>query len=84
MSSSLLGLAPEFAELFVLGLGSAGLSVLGIYAERTALTALRSGELVTALWVGALGAVVLAFAYLLVTDKLLPGVTTVTRGGNES
>jgi hypothetical protein len=67
--SSVLEVLPELLELVVFGLGSAGLSVAGLYIEQFALTSAQTGRTVIAVWAAVIGCVVLAFAYLMATDK---------------
>jgi len=67
--SSVLEILPELLELIVFGLGSAGLSIAGLYIEQFALTSAQTGRTVIAVWAAVIGCVVLAFAYLMATDK---------------
>jgi hypothetical protein len=67
--TSVLELLSELLELFVFSIGSAGLSVAGLYIERFALTSAQTGRTVIAVWAAVIGCVVLAFAYLMATDK---------------
>ena len=67
--SSVLEVLPEILELIVFSLGSAGLSVAGLYIEQFALTSAQTGGTVIAVWAAVIGCVVLAFAYLMATDK---------------
>lgn len=77
--SSVGELLPELFEFLVFGLGSAGLSVAGVYIEPFALTSARTGQIVIAAWAAVMGAVVLAFAYLIATDKAADSLARVKR-----
>jgi hypothetical protein len=72
MDSSLLELLPEALELALVTVGSLVLSLAGAYIERFAFVTLESGELGHAAWAAFMGAMVLYFAYLLVTDQFVP------------
>lgn len=65
---------PELAELLLYVLGSAGLSVAGISAERFALASLLSGDTVVGIWAVVGGGVLLYVASQLAGDKLLPKI----------
>lgn len=77
--ASVLELLPQLLELLVLSLGSAGLSVAGLYIERFALTSVQTGRTVIAVWAAVIGCVVLAFAYLMATDKATHSFAKVKR-----
>jgi len=66
---SVLEILPELLELVVFSLGSAGLSVAGLFIEHFALTSAQTGRTVIAVWAAGFGCVVLAFAYFMATDK---------------
>lgn len=83
MSTSLLALLPELLELLLFSLGSLGLSVAGVYIERFALSALQTGDPVTAAWAGFVGGVALVVAYFLATDKVAGKVADIRRAANE-
>ncbi|QZP39263.1 hypothetical protein [Halobaculum magnesiiphilum] len=76
---SALEILPELLELVVFGLGSAGLSVAGLYIEQFALTTAQSGQTLLAGWAAVIGCVVLVFAYLLATDKAAKSYVKVKR-----
>jgi len=72
MAGALLDFAPELFELVVFGLSSAGLSAIGVYVERFALSTAQSGEPTLGLWAAVMGAVALYFAFYVTADKVAP------------
>lgn len=71
MFTTLLDIVPDLLELVIFWLSSLGLSIAGIYIEQFGLTTILSGELVLGIWACVIGAPILAFAYLIATDKLV-------------
>lgn len=74
MTTALLELLPE---LLFYGTGSLGLSAAALYAESFAVATARGGHPKLGAWAAVMGAVALAFAYLLATDKLRPKLSEV-------
>lgn len=72
MRLSVVELLPDLLELFIFGLGSAGLSVAGVYIERFALLTVEHGNTELGAWAVVMGLAVLYFAYLVGTDKFHP------------
>ena len=70
---------PELLEFVVFGLGSAGLSVAGLYIEQFALTAVQTGRNLIGVWAAVIGCVALGFAYLMATDKAADSFEKVKR-----
>jgi len=75
---------PELLELVVFGLGSAGLSVAGLYIEQFALISVQTGRTVIGVWAAVIGCVVFAFAYLMATDKAAHSFEKVKREFTDS
>lgn len=67
----LIELIPELVELVFFGLSTAVLSLAGTYLERFAYITLQSGNQTIGTWAAVMGAVILAFAYFLGTDKFI-------------
>lgn len=65
-------LLPEVIEIIILGLGSVGLAMAGIFIERFALLTALGGEGLLGGWFAFMGCMAFLFAYLLVTDKFRP------------
>lgn len=84
MNTSLVELLPEVLEVVVLALGSVGLSVSGVFIERSALSLVESGQPKLGLAVAWFGLMAFAFAYLLATDKLRPKLADVGRALSDS
>ncbi|MFC7226064.1 hypothetical protein N0B31_01510 [Salinirubellus salinus] len=72
MRADLLALLPELVELAVLSVGTALLSLGGLYIEWFTLSTVGTGDTTVALWAGVMGLVPFAFAYLLATDQVAP------------
>ncbi|MFB6091242.1 MAG: hypothetical protein ABEJ97_09310 [Halobellus sp.] len=83
MSSALLELTPALLELLAFSLGSAGLSVIGVYVERFAVTTARTGEVGLGLWAAVMGAVALYFAHYVAADKAVPAWSELRRAAGE-
>jgi len=79
MLADTLPLVLELLELLVLGALTTGLSVAGVYVERFAIGALRGGNVEVGAWATLAGLVMLGFAYLLATDKLVERIATLRR-----
>ncbi|MFC6873913.1 hypothetical protein [Halobellus marinus] len=80
MTTALLELLPAVLELSLFGVASVGLSLLGAYIERFAVSTAQHGDLLLALWMAVMGAVALYFGYLVAVDKFLPTLTEFTEG----
>lgn len=72
MNILVLELLPELLELVILAVGSVGLSVAGLYLERTALTLFEGGQFELGAFVAWFGLVTFGIGYLLATDKVRP------------
>ncbi|WP_340098223.1 hypothetical protein [Salinibaculum salinum] len=70
----LLELLPEVVELVIFGVGTVALSLASAYMELYALATAQSGNTTLGLWAGVVGVVLLAFAYLVGTDKFAVSV----------
>lgn len=76
MSSSLVGLLPEMLEVALFGLGGTLLSFAGTYIEQFAVHTATQGQTVLGAWAGFIGLLAFFFAYLLITDTVLPRLLT--------
>lgn len=80
-----LELIPELVELVFFGLSTAILSLGGTYLETFAFMTLQSGDQTLGLWAAVMGIVMLAFAYLIGTDKFITKLAEFKRSaGNVS
>ncbi|WP_435184071.1 hypothetical protein [Halobellus sp. EA9] len=61
------------------GLGSAGLSVVGVSVERFAVATAQGGEVGLGAWAAVMGAVALYFAYYVAADKVVPAWSELKR-----
>ncbi|GGJ09935.1 hypothetical protein GCM10008995_19840 [Halobellus salinus] len=77
-SAPLLELLPELVEIVLFGVGSVGLTVIGVFIERFALLTALDGETLLGGWFAVMGCMALLFGYLLFTDKLRPKLVTLT------
>ena len=69
MRESLFELGPELLSLLIYAVSGTVLGVVGAALEYRSYLLVSSGEGTVALWMGALGAVLLALAFLVVRDK---------------
>lgn len=69
MSQSLFELGPELLSLLIYAVSGTALAVVGVVLEYRSYLLVSSGEGTVALWMGALGAVLLALSFLVVRDK---------------
>lgn len=72
MKSVVVELLPELAELFLFGMGSIGLTAVGVHVEQVAMATVQSGQLKLGAWFAVIGVMAFYFAYLLSTDKFSP------------
>jgi hypothetical protein len=69
MRESLFDLGPELLSLLIYGVSGTVLGIVGAALEYRSYLLVSSGEGTIALWMGALGAVLLALSLLVVRDK---------------
>lgn len=66
----------ELFELVIAGLATIVLSIGGAYLEYFAFVTAQGGDTALGLWTVIPGVVCLGFAYLLVTDRIVPTIST--------
>lgn len=69
MATVLLELLPGVIELLFYGVGSLGLSAVGVYIEAFAVATAQGGQPKVGAWAAVMGLVAFAFAYVVATDK---------------
>lgn len=74
MRGDFVELAAQGVLVVLYGIGALGTAGIGLLIEYHSYIHLLAGEYPIAGWLGAIGAIVLFFTFLIVRDKLLPNV----------
>lgn len=74
MRDNLVEVVGQLVLLFIYGIGAVITGAVGLLIEYQSYLYFSAGEYSLAAWTAAMGGAVLLFAYLFVTDKLIPSV----------